>query len=183
MTLIPLQYALLGLLARAPQSGYELIQHMEEPVAFFWHAGRGQIYPELERLEVLGLISHTVVEQHHRPNKRVYSLTSAGLAELRAWAGKTMDVPPDRDEFMLKVYSLWTVDPAEATTVINAYAQAHSQRLEQYRDIEAKMLSNGDPVAEGARSPRFAAYATLQRGIEYEQGYVAWCRWLLEAIA
>jgi len=182
MAIIPLGYALLGLLARAPQSGYELILRMEEPIAFFWHARRSQIYPELERLETEGLVSHTVVERHNRPSKKIYSITQAGLAELRAWAGKPMDVPPDRDEFMLKVYSLWTVEPSEATAVIRAYEQAHANRLDRYEHIKAEMLHNGDPIALGLHSPRFAAYATLQRGIEYESGYVAWCRWLLEAL-
>lgn len=31
-------------------------------------------------------------------------------------------------------------------------------------------------------APRFAAYATLLRGIEYERGYVAWCEWMLGVI-
>jgi DNA-binding PadR family transcriptional regulator len=182
MAIIPLGYALLGLLARAPQSGYELIQHMEEPIAFFWHARRSQIYPELERLESVGLVSYTVVLQHNRPSKKVYSISQAGLAELRTWAGKPMDIPPDRDEFMLKVYSLWTVDPSEVAAMIRAYAESHAQRLDQYERIEVEMRHKGDPVVEGVRSPRFAAYATLQRGIEYERGYVAWCQWLLQAL-
>ena len=40
--MIPLSYALLGLLARAPRSGYDLLQLMEEPMGFFWSARRSQ---------------------------------------------------------------------------------------------------------------------------------------------
>jgi DNA-binding PadR family transcriptional regulator len=183
MAIIPLGYALLGLLARAPRSGYDLIQHMEEPVGFFWHARRSQIYPELEQLEAAGLVSHTLVEQERRPNKKVYAITAAGLEALRAWAAAPMEVPADRDEFMLKVYSLWTVAPEQAVAMVAAYEREHGGRLARYERIEAEMRDRGDPMAEGVRSPRFAAYATLRRGIEYERGYVAWCRWLLEVLA
>ena len=46
-----LGYALLGLLARRPLSGYDLAGQLKVPVVFFWHARISQIYPELARLE------------------------------------------------------------------------------------------------------------------------------------
>src|SRR5690242_6577403 len=90
---------------------------------------------------------------------------------------------PRRGLLTLKVYSLWTLAPEQAVTMVAAYEGAHADRLARYERIEAEMRDRGDPLAEGPRSPRFAAYATLRRGIEYERGYVAWCRWLLELLA
>lgn len=182
--MIPLAYALLGLLARAPGSGYDLIREMEEPVGFFWHARRSQIYPTLTRLEKQGYITHTVVEQRDRPDKKVYAITDAGRAALAAWAVEPMAIPPERDAFMLKVYSLWLADPRQAINLIRTYASQHAERLARYEEISATIERNAEAGGELQRmsSPRFISYAMLRRGIEYERGYVSWCRWMIETI-
>jgi DNA-binding PadR family transcriptional regulator len=181
--IIPLAYALLGLLARAPHSGYDLIRLMEEPIGFFWHARRSQIYPELARLEQMGMVSHTLVEQQERPDKKVYSITDAGRSALAQWASEPMAVPPERDEFMLKVYSLWLAEPRRALALIQRYAGDHEQRLARYEAMRAHMEQEASDDLLRLDSPRFASYATLLRGIEYERGYVAWCAWMIGVIA
>jgi DNA-binding PadR family transcriptional regulator len=180
--IIPLGYALLGLLARTSLSGYDVIREMEEPVGFFWHARRGQIYPELARLEQLGLVEHAVVEQRDRPDKKVYTITPAGLEALREWVTRPMRLPLDRDEFMLKIYSLWLADPQQALALVRAHEGHHAARLARYQEIETEMLRDWPPEARRLDAPKFAAYATLRRGIEYERGYAEWCRWLAGAI-
>src|SRR5579883_2391763 len=162
--MIPLAYALLGLLARAPHSGYDLIRQMEEPIGFFWHARRSQIYPELARLEQAGMVSHTVVEQQERPDKKVYSITEAGRAALTRWAAEPMSVPSERDEFMLKVFSLWLVTHDDALTLVQTYARQQEERLARYEAIRERMERAGEPDLRRLDSPRFAYYATLMRG-------------------
>lgn len=181
--MIPLAYALLGLLARAPRSGYDLIREVEEPVGFFWHARRSQIYPELARLERAGMVGHTVVEQQERPDKKVYEITDTGRAALAAWAAEPMRMPSERDEFMLKVFSLWLADPQRALAMVRDYSGQHAERLARYEAIRARMEQNaGANELRQLQAPRFAAYATLLRGIEYERGYLSWFRWLIETI-
>lgn len=179
---IPLGYALLGLLAREPLSGYDLTRAMENPIGFFWHARRSQIYPELARLEAAGFITHRVVEQEDRPDKKVYSISASGRAALLQWVTEPARLPPDRDEFMLKVYSLWLASPSEAIAMLQGYERAHTERLATYEAIREQMESQWPEEQRRIDSPKFAAYATLMRGIEYERGYVAWCRWLISAL-
>jgi DNA-binding PadR family transcriptional regulator len=154
---------------------------MEEPIGFFWHAQRSQIYPELARLETAGLVDHAVVEQHDRPDKKVYAITAAGIDALREWATAPMPLPLDRDEFMLKVYSIWLADPQKALTLLQTQEGYHADRLARYKEIEAAMEQDWPPETRRLDSPKFAAYATLRRGIDYERGYAEWCRWLAEA--
>jgi DNA-binding PadR family transcriptional regulator len=174
---------LLGLLARAPGSGYDLIRLMEEPIGFFWHARRSQIYPELARLERAGMVAHVVVEQREWPDKKVYSITDAGRTALAQWAGEPMAIPPERDEFMLKVYSLWLAEPRRARSLIEKYASEHADRLARYEAIRDSVEREAPDDLRRPDSPRFASYATLLRGIEYERGYVSWCAWMMEVIA
>ena len=174
---------MLGLLAREPCSGYDLIRRMEEPVGFFWHARRSQIYPELARLEAAGLLRRTVVAQQDRPDKKVYEITRDGLAALRRWIAAPTKPMLDRDEFMLKVYSSWLVSPEQALALIREHEARHTSRLARYEEIEARMEPGWAPSERRPDTPKFAAYATLRRGIEYERGYVEWCRWLASMIA
>src|SRR3712207_1029788 len=87
-----LGFAVLGLLAREPLSGYDVTQRMKGRVGFFWGAGHSQIYPELARLEEGGFVTHSVVEQRERPDKKVFEITAAGIDRLKEWASQ----PPPR---------------------------------------------------------------------------------------
>src|SRR5262249_1310792 len=109
-----LDYALLGLLARRALSGYDLVQYMQKSIDAFWHAHHSTVYPEVARLEAEGLVTHTVVEQQDRPDKKVYTLTELGRERLRLWVTSSLRIPPDRDEFMLRTFSVWLADPHEA---------------------------------------------------------------------
>lgn len=42
-----LGYAILGLLAAQPQTGYDLARLMRTPIGYMWTARHSQIYPEL----------------------------------------------------------------------------------------------------------------------------------------
>jgi len=175
-----LGYALLGLLARRPLSGYDLAGQLKVPVGFFWHARISQIYPELARLEAQGLLSHRVVAQWDRPDKKVYAITEAGRRALREWATAPTAVPLPRDELVLKAYSLWLADPARALELFREHERRHAERLALYETNRAALqgdFERGEPDAAC-----FGDYATLQRGVGYEREYVAWCRWMVEQL-
>ncbi len=173
-----LDYAILGLLARNPQSGYDLTQAMKHTIAFFWLAHHSTIYPELRRLEHADLVTHEVVKQQERPDKKVYTLTAAGREALRRWVAEPTPLPSERDELMLKAFSAWLADPAEAAEMFRARERGHRQRLARYEQIRAEMEAEGGEELSRVDSPRFASYATLRRGIEYERGYAEWCAWM-----
>src|SRR5713101_2267370 len=86
MTISLLGYAILSLLARLPLSGYDMAREMKKPHSFFFgQAQLSQIYPELARLEELGLVTSTHVEQQGKPDKKVYTLSPLGLERLQQW--------------------------------------------------------------------------------------------------
>lgn len=82
--LTALEYVILGFLAAAPQSGYSLINRVENG-RYRWSASAGSIYPVLKRLEQSGLVgSHLEAEYETRP-RRVYSLLPAGAVLIDDW--------------------------------------------------------------------------------------------------
>ena len=172
----------MGLLAREDLSGYDLMQRMKGRVGYFWSARHSQIYPELARLESDGFVTHSVVEQRDRPDKKVHKITAAGLEALKDWVTQPAPQRPTRDELTLKAYSVWLADGEEAARAFRAEGLAHEEQLARYEEIRTQMEDEWRDDLSDPRSPRFATYATLRRGIIHERGYVEWCSWLAEAV-
>lgn len=173
---------MLGLLAREPLTGYELAGRMRERIGFFWGARHSQIYPELARLEGRGLVTHRVVEQTERPDKKIYTSTEAGLEAVRVWATTPAPERPTRDEMVLKAYSLWMANPAEAAPLYREEERRHRERLAEYERIREWMERDWKEKLRDPGAPEFASYATLRRGLGYEQEYAAWCGWLADSL-
>jgi len=177
-----LGYAILGLLSREALSGYDLTGRMKGRVGYFWSARHSQIYPELARLEDGGFVTHSVVEQRERPDKKVYEITAAGLAALKEWVVRPPEPKPSRDELVLKAYSVWLADPEEAATLFRGEESRHEEQLAHYEELESWMEGEWGEELSRPDGPRFATYAALRRGIIYERGAAEWCRWVAESI-
>ena len=177
-----LGFAVLGLLAREALSGYDVTQRMKGRVGFFWGAGHSQIYPELARLEEGGYVTHSVVEQKERPDKKVYEITARGLEALKEWAVRPPAPRPLKDELTLKAYSVWLANGDEAAGLFREAGRGHEEQLARYEELRAWMEREWTDDIRDPKSPRFASYATLRRGILFEKGNAEWCRWLADAV-
>jgi DNA-binding PadR family transcriptional regulator len=172
-----LGFALLGLLARRPSTGYELSRRMDRPVGFFWTAKHSQIYPELKRLESAGLTEAELIDgPGPRPTKR-YSLTERGMRELTAWVSADAEPQQVRDADILKVWSIWVVDPGAAAALVHRMREAHLARLHTYEADLADVET--DHACRDPRTPLFASRATLVAGVRSRRAALQWCDWLL----
>jgi PadR family transcriptional regulator, regulatory protein AphA len=166
MELGPTGYVILGMLRNDPRSGYEIKRVVDNSTRFFWAASYGQIYPELRKLEEVGL-----VEGESQPTggrrRTVYRLTDAGREELRRW----LDRPPERlelrDEGLLKLFFAGAVGPGKAVEIIDAKQRLMEEKLATLREIE--------PYAAAAASSDPFPYLVLRHGIESSEWVIAWC--------
>lgn len=177
-----LGYAILGLLSREALSGYDLTQRMKGRVGYFWSARHSQIYPELARLEGGGYVTHSVVEQQERPDKKVYEITAEGMEALKEWVTQPPTPRPTRDELVLKAYSIWLAEPEESARLFREEELRHEDQVARYEEIRAWMESEWGEDISRPETPRFATYATLRRGIIYERGYADWCSWVADRL-
>src|SRR2546421_544350 len=160
-----LSYALLGLLARQPLSGYDLAQYMKKRVGQMWSALPSQIYPELARLEAQSMVKHHVVEQQdYRPDKKVYEIREEGRESLRQWVMEPTTVTARRDEFVLKAYSLWLVDPEQALTCFREQEQYHTKQLAEHEVLLARLIREWGRALEQNDSPLFGSSLALHYG-------------------
>lgn len=177
-----LGYALLGLLAREPLTGYDLTNQIKSRVGAFWTTSHSQVYPELARLEAAGLVSHHVVEQRERPDKKVHAITDHGLAALKQWVTTPVAPRTTRDELVLRAYCVWLADAAAAAAMFREHEGRHAERLADYEGRAAWMEQEWSEDMHRPRSPHFASYAAIRRGIGQEREYAAWCRWVAERL-
>jgi DNA-binding PadR family transcriptional regulator len=177
-----LGYALLGLLARAPRTGYELSQALREPIGFFWTASHSQVYPELAALESAQLVRHQEIDGPGPRDTKQYRLTAAGRRTLAEWVVEPAAPASSRDEFLLKVYSLWTADPARARALVVAQRAAHHESLAHYEELDLEFGRTARRAITDPATREFSAYATLRRGLSFERHAIAWCDWLLDAL-
>jgi len=177
-----LGYAVLGLLSREELSGYDLKRWMERPLGYFWSARHSQIYPELARLEEEGLVTHTLVEQSGKPDKKVYRITAEGLEALKEWVVEPPVSRSVRDELTLKAYSVWLADREKAARLFREEGLQREEQLAHYEALRTWMEDEHETEVRSPDSPWFAAYATLRRGIGYEMEYAEWCRWMADSV-
>ena len=80
---------LLGLLAKRPMYGYELVAELRSRTGDVIDLPEGTVYPALRRLEREGLIAGRWHEMSGVPRRRYYDLTPDGTRSLadgtRAW--------------------------------------------------------------------------------------------------
>lgn len=174
----PFANGLLGLLALQPASGYDLMLRIRP----LWPVQHSQIYPTLAKLEADGLVSVSLVEQADRPDKKVYTITAAGLAQVQAWAQEPTAPSTFKDEFTLKAYAMPVLGQAEALRLVQEQRAQGEADLADAQERLRNLLAEegGEP---GPESPWFGRFLLMQRRLMRVQAYLDWCDWAEERIS
>ena len=167
-----LPHALLGLIAVAPSSGYELTKAFESDFGrYAWQAGHTSIYPELARLAERGLVE---VTHEGARGSRTYALTDAGRAELRAWLLAPPKPARARNAEVLRMFLLPTLDPADARAVLQHIADGTAQEAAKLRGIRAETGAVRGPEGFGQLAAEF--------GLRQYEAVHGWALWAMEQL-
>lgn len=170
-----LRNAVMAALLDGEASGYDLAKAFDASVANFWMATPQQLYRELERMEGDGLIAARVVEQERRPTKRLFSLTEAGLAAVRAYTAESPARPTAvRDELMVKVRCADAGDLGAVRTAVAQRIEWATAKLARYERLQARMLNGRSEEQYFAGAERVGPYLTLLRGMAFERESIRW---------
>jgi PadR family transcriptional regulator AphA len=99
-----LRFALLGLLAVEPASGYDLKRAINRSTYFIWNATGPQIYNTLHNLREEGYITSKSLAQKGKPDKQIHTITASGRAALKDFMGKPIRASVTRDEVLLRIF-------------------------------------------------------------------------------
>ncbi|MEK3724912.1 PadR family transcriptional regulator [Paenibacillus sp. FSL H8-0034] len=168
-----IQYVLLSLLAREPLSGYDMKQQMDGRINLFYKINNNQLYPVLSKLEAEGLVELQSHEREsYRPARKVYRITESGVEKLKAWVLEPIE-PGAWDEFILKQYSSWLVEPDKMIALLEDKKLEHQSRLHDYIEKVAALRAQHERLTSD--HPLFSSIAVVEMGIGFERSYTEWC--------
>lgn len=168
----PLRGALLGLVARAPRSGYDIVKCFDRTLAHVWSVHHTQVYPELTGMEAQGLI---VAGPPGSRGRREYSITAQGRKELRRWLySEPIDRSFSRNEPMLRAFFLGFLPPDDAKAFLAAERDLHRETL---------ALFDEDAASDGPEAPGgWTGAIVLEGGRRYERMMIRWLTWAIDEV-
>ena len=170
--------AILACLTERPMSGYELAKTFDSSLGFFWKADHQQIYRELTRLRDRGHIQGREVVQSGKPNKLVYTLTPEGRAAFRHWGARPSVPASIKDDLLVRLYALDSVDVEPLRTDLMARLEHHRDRFTRYERILNKRFPDG--TASAADTGKLLG---LRMGMRYERAVAEWCEEAIDALS
>lgn len=172
------RYAIMGMLAFEPLSGYGIKKRMEESTSNFWSESYGQIYPLLKQLAEEGLATSHTEKQEGKPERNVYMLTERGKTELVNWLGETVEETPERIELLLKLFFGQLLPVKANIDHVLHFREIQQKLLDKYRGIERYIQSC---IQEGDLEESYSLI-TVRYGIHRCQAALAWCDETLEML-
>jgi DNA-binding PadR family transcriptional regulator len=170
--------AILACLTEGPMTGYELAKTFDASIGFFWKADHQQIYRELSRLRDRGHIQGREVVQSGKPNKLVYTLTAEGRAALKHWAARPSSPPSIKDDLLVRLYALDSVDIEPLRVDLMARLEHHRDRALHYERLLNKRFPDG--TASAADTGKLLG---LRIGLRHERMVAEWCEEAIDALS
>lgn len=177
-----LRHAVLAALLNGEQSGYQLAKAFDIGVANFWQTGPQQLYLELNKLEDQGLVTGRQVIQQQRPNKRMFTVTAAGIEELEHFAAAACKPSFIRDDLMVMVQAADAIDPAAVVKQLEERAQIAAGKVAAYDGLLDTMRGELDEESFLRKSAHVGPYLTCLRGRAFEAENYAWCERAAEVL-
>ena len=166
-----LRHALLGALADEQRTGYGLLKHFEQSLAYAWPARHSQIYPELARLLDEGLIEQAATGPR---GSKTYAVTDSGVAEVHRWL---RDTEPDRrvrSEAALRQFFLWLLEPEEAASHLESERAYWRGILAEFEGIRE------EPTGTNRKARTFRI--VLEGGIRSVTARLEWLEWAIAEV-
>jgi DNA-binding PadR family transcriptional regulator len=143
-------------------TGYDLTRRIADEVEPVWKSRFSEIYPALARLRRAGHVALRVLGPRRGPRRNLYRTTAAGRRELRRFLTETVVPLPGRDEGLLRIALLGSLDPPSRHRVLWLYEQGLSE--------EILRLSQGPPPEGYIGEARRGAVARLEATLRWVRG-------------
>jgi PadR family transcriptional regulator AphA len=173
-----LKHAIIALLDLEKGTGYDLVKRFNSSIGHFWSSSHQQVYQELGKLSDEGLVEFETVEQSGKPDKKVYHVTAAGTASLRAWLNQPAKGFKYKDPLLIKLFAGNNTSKNHLLDELQTHQSAHESTLRDYERIEALLVRSGF----GEKRRYLLPYLTMRLGIRIEKAWLEWVEEVREAL-
>ena len=144
-----------------PKHGYEILQDIEGKTNGTWRPGVGSVYPVLKRLLADGYI---ITDQRgSSDNRRVYSITSKGLDEMKE-RGQMFAISWERWAAMRRLF-FDLLDPAGFSSM---FVEGSKKQFEMTKEL---MEARRDSISRNDMDFMLREYSlNLERQLDWTQG-------------
>jgi PadR family transcriptional regulator AphA len=179
----PAEYALLGLLWKGPQHGYELTRAFapDQALGAICRLEQSQLYAFLKKLEHLGYLEGRQEAQEGRPARRVLALTATGQSEFRQWVESPVLRPREvRLQFLLKLYFAREFGAETIARLITHQIAACEQFIRKVQEVPENHVNKQAPPAP-LNTPASDFRAVIQQARARQiEATIAWLHELRE---
>jgi DNA-binding PadR family transcriptional regulator len=158
-----LNYAVLGLLAEKPMSGFDILKEFDVARSVVWPAPQNEVYRVLARLKGEGLIADKDIGPRGR---KTYAITKSGRAALAAWIAAPTDYTLRYDP-ILKAGFLSSLPAKARIARAEADLAFYTEQLAILRRVERERRTSKSP------DPR---RDVLKMAIALYGALADWCR-------
>lgn len=171
-----LKYAILGLLSEKDMTGYDIYKSFEGPIGNFWSAKHSQIYPELKKLNQEGLVDYKIGISGQYLEKKIYTLTKKGKADLIEWLNQDEAIDPTyKDKFRLRVFFSSNIDDKRSIELLESQITQHQEKYDRLYNNYMIDYENQEITKENRGD-----YLVLRGALSREEAYLEWLRDCLE---
>ena len=171
-------YAVLGLLAVRPWTGYELTQQATRSLRFAWPKSERLLYAEPKKLVEHGLAT-ALQESVGQRNRTLYTITDEGRTALQGWMSTAPEPPVLEAEALLRLLFAENGSIDDLTAALDQMAVDAAERYEQVVTINTGYLDGLHPFPQ--RTHLSVLFATFQ--LELFDLIVKWVDFAKEEIA
>lgn len=139
-----ISYAILGILSYKSMTGYDLKKIIQDSIFMHWSGNNNQIYKSLTDLLDKGLVTNVVKHQESSPTKKIYTITSEGLATLKEWILSPAEPSEIKKPFLIQLAWSKQLNTSELNLLLDEYEnQVKIQLLmEQSNKQDTNFLSD-----------------------------------------
>lgn len=169
-----IQYAILGFLSQAPQTGYDLKKLITESETLYWSGSNNQIYRSLVQLHKEGLVTREIEYQEDNPARKIYTITANGRAALHTWLMSAPELPDLKNYFLIRLMWAGTLAPAELDALLDQYEEELENRLA----MAAEQARRGSALPPASGRGRLLREHIAENWILFYETQLNWLRHL-----
>lgn len=163
-------------------SGYDLKRTFDSTVRHFWSADQAAIYRTLAELQDQGQVAHERIEQEARPDRKVFTITTAGLASLDSWLATSTPAAPRREPLLIKLFFARRLAPGALRALLALELENVERELGAFDAYISTMEARATSLGPAERETLVGPLITLTNGLQLGIAYRDWLQMLVDAI-